>query len=398
MFSRVKKCFEKFDKPTSLYRMLSSTSNVSQVISVIESQHFADTSKITVTSIPDHNFSNLIAHYQSVLDTIQLSSSLPWWAVLVGSGLFLRTFLLPCNIWYEKRMIKNIPHKAVMFNLTKEINNARMRTDHVLCFTKMEEKAYYKKKNNYNWRKSENWFLVPTFSVMFISFMSIRGLTELPYQPLFSSSFFWIPNLCEPDPYFILPALNALATVYVLKTGIDSGESPISKFLSSYKNLFIIMAIMGSCQSFFPSALVLYWFSSNLAGLAVIRPFLCNDKSRKIVGLMPIKEKRDTLEQFQPIKSFSNDLSSNYKGAREVGLNKDILQREEKLAELENGAKDNELKIKEIKKLLQGIEKTNDDIGVPIHTKELKKSLNDIELSLQVNKEEVKKLREEACR
>ena len=404
MFTRAQKCFYTASKCSKLSRLMSVNSEVLQqstsesLPGLAESQHVVETMKTAIQTLPDHSLYNVIAHYQSILDTIQVSSSLPWWSVLICTGVVIRTSLIYFNVCYEKRLIKNIPHKVALIDIRKEFTEAKKKNDTVLQLTKLEEQAYYKKKSNYSWKKSENWFLVPTMSAMFINFMSIRGLAELPYQPLLDSSFYWIPSLCQPDPYFILPSLNTLATIYVLKFGLDSAssENPISKLLSSNLNLFIAMAVMGSFQSFFPAALVLYWFSSNLVGLAVIRPVMNNDKSRKFIGLMTAEEKREALKQLPSIESFKKDVGDNYNEVREAGHTNEIKRKEEKLAELENRGKDSEIKIEELKKLLKNLEKKNIDTDISINAKELEKSLKDIEFSLKINKNEVQELKKES--
>ena len=47
--------------------------------------------------------------------------------------------------------------------------------------------------------------------VVFISCLgALREMTNLPVPSMANSSFYWISNLLEPDPYYLLPAISGL--------------------------------------------------------------------------------------------------------------------------------------------------------------------------------------------
>ena len=66
-----------------------------------------DSVKAVVTVLPDHAWYNMTGHYQVFLDTVQVSTGLPWWAVLLGTGFAVRSCLFPINILHEKKLTKN---------------------------------------------------------------------------------------------------------------------------------------------------------------------------------------------------------------------------------------------------------------------------------------------------
>ena len=62
-----------------------------------------------------------------------------------------------------------------------------------------------------------------------------------------AASFYWLPNMSEPDPYYILPVLSALTT-----------------FLQQKIMMTIMPLFIGWISLTFPSGLVLYWVTMNV--------------------------------------------------------------------------------------------------------------------------------------
>ncbi len=74
-------------------------------------------------------------------------------------------------------------------------------------------------------------------------------------------SFFWVPNLSEPDPVYVLPILSVVTTVLMQKTMSSSGTemNPQMKVMMMIMPLFI-----GWISLNFPAGLVLYWVVNNV--------------------------------------------------------------------------------------------------------------------------------------
>ena len=73
----------------------------------------------------------------------------------------------------------------------------------------------------------------------------------------------WIQNLTDPDPYFILPALNLIIMFLTQKLSPTPGMDPLQKKMMTFMPL-----IFGVMMAFFPSGLVLYWVTNGALGLA----------------------------------------------------------------------------------------------------------------------------------
>ena len=80
-----------------LGRQMSSLDNISNSVSDSISASI-DSVKSTVSVLPEHTWYDVSGHYQVLLDTVQVSSGLPWWAVLLGTGVAVRAFLFPFNV------------------------------------------------------------------------------------------------------------------------------------------------------------------------------------------------------------------------------------------------------------------------------------------------------------
>jgi YidC/Oxa1 family membrane protein insertase len=312
-----------------------------------------DSVTTTVTDLlPNHAWYDVIGHYQVVLDSLQVNSGLPWWAVLLGTGVIVRSILFPANILYEKKLVKNIPHIAALSRLRTEMSSLQSKGDIIAALTKKGEMDFYKKSNNFSWKKSANWFLLPSICTMSLNFLSIRNLAEISYQPLQTTNFLWVPNLCQSDPYFLFPALNAAALAYVLKYGIDTGSNnPMTQLLSSNKVFLTITLFTFGIQSIFPSALVLYWFSSNIFGIAVVKPLMNNDTFRNKVGLLSLEDKKKVFENLPTIQDIYNETNKNYQEVRKNGHEEDLEARKAKLAKLES--KDNGGSVEELRESLE---------------------------------------------
>lgn len=95
--------------------------------------------------------------------------------------------------------------------------------------------------------------------VFFALYWVLLESVELRQAPFFA----WIQNLTAPDPYYILPILNAgvmLLTQHLSPTtGMDPTQAKMMKIMP------VIFSVM---FAFFPAGLVLYWTVNGALGLA----------------------------------------------------------------------------------------------------------------------------------
>ncbi len=96
---------------------------------------------------------------------------------------------------------------------------------------------------------------IPVFFALYWVLLESVELRQAPFIG-------WIQNLTAPDPYFVLPVLNAaamLATQHLTPmTGMDPLQAKIMKFMP------VVFSVM---FAFFPAGLVLYWTVNGILSL-----------------------------------------------------------------------------------------------------------------------------------
>ncbi len=96
---------------------------------------------------------------------------------------------------------------------------------------------------------------IPVFFALYWVLVESVELRQAPF-------FLWIQNLTAPDPYFVLPILNAatmIATQYLTPT---TGMDPVqAKMMKAMPVVFSVLF------AFFPAGLVLYWTVNGMTSL-----------------------------------------------------------------------------------------------------------------------------------
>ena len=97
---------------------------------------------------------------------------------------------------------------------------------------------------------------IPVFIALYWVLLESVELRQAPFM-------LWIQDLSSPDPYFILPAINAAAMIMTQRLsptpGMDPMQAKIMKFMP------IAFSVM---FAFFQSGLVLYWAVNSVLSLA----------------------------------------------------------------------------------------------------------------------------------
>lgn len=137
----------------------------------------------------------------------------------------------------------------------------------------------------------------------------IEGFDPALAQQLVDSSFFWITDLTEPDPWYGLPLFTG-ALLYLnveiavgkqALSGETSSKSNIAKFL---KDAFQTLAIFMPCfMAQQPSGVQLYLATSMIFTL-LQSSAMRNDAVRKAVGLPPTNAKPRGMAEGEYVKDF----------------------------------------------------------------------------------------------
>ena len=83
-------------------------------------------------------------------------------------------------------------------------------------------------------------------------------------------SFFWLPNLMDPDPLPVLPILVGVSSF--LQTKISQAAQPQANEQTQMMNtmtLYVMPVMLGWMSRTFPSGLALYWSTFNILGVVM---------------------------------------------------------------------------------------------------------------------------------
>ena len=93
---------------------------------------------------------------------------------------------------------------------------------------------------------------MPVFIALYWALLESVELRQAPF-------IFWIKDLSEMDPYYILPIIMGISMVIQQKLSPTPMADPVqAKMMMALPLVFTVFF------AFFPSGLVLYWVSNNL--------------------------------------------------------------------------------------------------------------------------------------
>jgi YidC/Oxa1 family membrane protein insertase len=72
----------------------------------------------------------------------------------------------------------------------------------------------------------------------------------------------WIVDLSSPDPYYILPLIMAITTIF------QTALNPLPPDPLQAKLMWLMPVIFSVMFFFFPAGLVLYWITNNILTIA----------------------------------------------------------------------------------------------------------------------------------
>jgi len=95
---------------------------------------------------------------------------------------------------------------------------------------------------------------------IFIAFY--QSLYRFDFKVTEHASFFWIPNIGNPDPFYILAVLAAVTTYLQQKVSMVDSKDPTQKSM-----LYVMPLFMAWIAATMPAGLPLYWVMFNILGI-----------------------------------------------------------------------------------------------------------------------------------
>lgn len=91
-----------------------------------------------------------------------------------------------------------------------------------------------------------------------------QNLPSAEANAIVSEQFFWIPNLANPDPYYILPILCVVFTYISQKFTMSVSQTPENQQSSQKMMLYIMPLMIGFFAMSMPAGVSLYWVIQNV--------------------------------------------------------------------------------------------------------------------------------------
>lgn len=95
---------------------------------------------------------------------------------------------------------------------------------------------------------------------IFIAFY--RALSTMEYEVIEHAGFFWIPNIAEKDPYYIICILAGLTTFLQQKISMGDSTDKTQRTM-----LYFMPLMMTWLATSLPAGLPLYWITFNILGI-----------------------------------------------------------------------------------------------------------------------------------
>lgn len=218
----------------------------------------------------------------AVLDSVHATTGLPWVLSIAATTVMVRTVLFPLTV-------KQMRMAGVMQKIGPELRAAQekyqaVRQDPEKAQVQALEMQKLFKRHNYNPLAA----LLPALAQMpvFVGFfLALRSMVETRPE-MATQGALWFQDLTAADPYMALPVLSSLTFLVTIELGDLSQGGPDKtpqqvKLQSTMKNVFRGLAIvMVPATYHFPSAVFVYWMSSNTLSMLQTAVFKLNSVKR----------------------------------------------------------------------------------------------------------------------
>lgn len=237
----------------------------SEVEAISEASQQA-TTELTSLGLGGWSPSGLLQH---LLDSTQYLTNLPWWATIVLVTCGIRLALAPLLVYVQGNSIRLSNIQPQMQGMLADLEYAKSTGNQ----QEMQRSAVQVRKllsdNNCSPFRS---LLLPAVQMpVFLSFyFALDGLAKAKLPALTTGGFGWVQDLTLADPYYVLPITSSLMTLLVLETGAETGTTAMNQTSQArlVKNILRGVTVLAAWfVSGFPSAVLLYWTTTNTFSL-----------------------------------------------------------------------------------------------------------------------------------
>jgi YidC/Oxa1 family membrane protein insertase len=199
---------------------------------------------------------------QTILETIHLSTGLPWWASIAAMAATMRLVLFPVAVKMQQAVGKQQILKPEIELMTNKIKGA-VNTKERQVYTK--ELTDFMARHNINPIKTVGLgFIQMPFFMTF--FFSLRSLGER-FPEVSEGGALWFADLAAMDPTYALPVISAGTMLFMLEhnANIQANTTIAGMYMRNFLRFLSIAVIPFTANM--PCALFMYWIPSNLCTL-----------------------------------------------------------------------------------------------------------------------------------
>ncbi|XP_036893598.1 mitochondrial inner membrane protein OXA1L [Sturnira hondurensis] len=205
---------------------------------------------------------------QNLLEFMHVNIGLPWWGAIAACTVFARCMVFPLIVKGQREAAKIHNHMPEIQKFSTRVREAKLAGDHAEFYRASSEMALYQKKHDIKLFKP---LILPlTQAPVFISFfIALREMANLPVPSLQTGGLWWFQDLTLSDPTYVLPLVVTATMWGVLELGAETGVQ--SADLQWMRNVMRVMPLaVLPITVHFPSAVFVYWFSSNMFSLVQV--------------------------------------------------------------------------------------------------------------------------------
>ncbi|KAF8983002.1 Mitochondrial inner membrane protein oxa1l [Entomortierella lignicola] len=198
---------------------------------------------------------------ETILEAVHISTGLPWWATIAATTVMIRTALLPFIVKLQGNTARLHNVKPQLERLTENMKLAKESNDTAALARFSSQTQELFAKNDCNPLKS---LMLPLLQapVMISFYLALRDMALLPVPQFREGGISWFTDLTVADPTYVLPVASSLGFLAIMELGSEVGGVAQPK---GVKNIMRFMAVaMVPLTMHFPSAVFVYWLTSNM--------------------------------------------------------------------------------------------------------------------------------------
>lgn len=155
------------------------------------------------------------AFVEWLLEHVHILSGTPWWASIILTALAVRLALLKPFIEAADTSARIATLQPLIKPIQARLNQAKQNQDQAATlFGAQELQNLYRNAGIKLWKIAVPLVQAP---IGYGTFRLLRGMSELPVPGLEEGGFLWIQDLTVADPFYVLPALTAVAIHWTFK-------------------------------------------------------------------------------------------------------------------------------------------------------------------------------------